>query len=174
MMRRPPRSTLFPYTTLFRSKGVGLIEYNARFGDPEAMNILPLMKNFAKAAQDAVNGTLTDIEFEKGATVCKYVVPQGYPKTAQGAGEQVDVSGVDTTKVKMYFASVNEENGRIILSKSRAIGFVGIHEDITEAEKIAEDACCAVKGPVRHRADIGKKEVLDRRVRRMEELGRIF
>src|SRR2546429_3808794 len=25
MIRRPPRSTLFPYTTLFRSKGLGLI-----------------------------------------------------------------------------------------------------------------------------------------------------
>src|SRR5687767_15757018 len=24
MIRRPPRSTLFPYTTLFRSRGVGL------------------------------------------------------------------------------------------------------------------------------------------------------
>src|SRR5256885_11969676 len=27
MIRRPPRSTLFPYTTLFRSKGVGGYNY---------------------------------------------------------------------------------------------------------------------------------------------------
>src|SRR5258705_8078672 len=27
MIRRPPRSTLFPYTTLFRSLNIGLVEY---------------------------------------------------------------------------------------------------------------------------------------------------
>src|SRR2546422_8178491 len=36
MIRRPPRSTLFPYTTLFRSHGVLLGDYNiiARGGGP--------------------------------------------------------------------------------------------------------------------------------------------
>src|SRR2546429_6400089 len=29
MIRRPPRSTLFPYTTLFRSLGFGLMQYGA-------------------------------------------------------------------------------------------------------------------------------------------------
>src|SRR2546430_8455700 len=32
MIRRPPRSTLFPYTTLFRSRG----------GDPDGLPLLPL------------------------------------------------------------------------------------------------------------------------------------
>src|SRR3712207_8906010 len=32
MIRRPPRSTLFPYTTLFRSLGRGLAELGDAFG----------------------------------------------------------------------------------------------------------------------------------------------
>src|SRR5438876_8092626 len=38
MMRRPPRSTLFPYTTLFRSHGLSLRRRGDRFqgvGDPD-------------------------------------------------------------------------------------------------------------------------------------------
>src|SRR5258706_6201047 len=33
MIRRPPRSTLFPYTTLFRSRGRAAVELNVGRGD---------------------------------------------------------------------------------------------------------------------------------------------
>ncbi|HQK28506.1 MAG TPA: phosphoribosylamine--glycine ligase, partial [Smithellaceae bacterium] len=61
--------------------GVKLLEYNARFGDPEAMNILPLLKtDFVEICWHVIDGTLDKIkiEFEHKATVCKYVVPKGY------------------------------------------------------------------------------------------------
>ena len=61
--------------------GVKLIEYNARFGDPEAMNILPLLRtDFIDVCRAIIDGRLDrlDIVFEKKATVCKYVVPKGY------------------------------------------------------------------------------------------------
>ncbi len=63
------------------ASGVKLIEYNARFGDPEAMNILPLLRtDFIDVCRAIIDGTLDrlDIVFEKKATVCKYVVPIGY------------------------------------------------------------------------------------------------
>ena len=62
--------------------GVRLIEYNARFGDPEAMNVLPIMKtNFVDVCKAIIRGELggMKVEFENKATVCKYVVPEGYP-----------------------------------------------------------------------------------------------
>ncbi len=61
--------------------GAKLLEYNARFGDPEAMNILPLLKtDFVEICRHIIDGTLDQlkIEFEPKATVCKYVVPKGY------------------------------------------------------------------------------------------------
>jgi len=65
------------------TKGLKLIEFNARFGDPEAMNVLPLMKtNFVDICWGIINGNLPDsAEFEKKATVCKYLAPEGYPES---------------------------------------------------------------------------------------------
>src|SRR2546427_1845412 len=34
MIRRPPRSTLFPYTTLFRSEATPAVEHRARVVEP--------------------------------------------------------------------------------------------------------------------------------------------
>ena len=59
--------------------GVKLIEYNARFGDPEAMNLLSLLDtDFASVCSDIVNGNLGSVNFRKEASVCKYIVPEGY------------------------------------------------------------------------------------------------
>lgn len=162
---------------MITKQGVKLIEYNARFGDPEAMNILPLMKtNFSKVCYAAIQGKLDkiNVEFEEVSSVCKYVVPKGYPETNEGNGEVVDISKVDKNKAKIYYASINEENNKLILSKSRAIGVVGIHKDIFIAEQYAEIECEKINGPVRHRSDIGKKEILLKRVKHMQNLGRIF
>ena len=61
--------------------GPKLVEYNARFGDPEAMNVLPLLKtDFVEICKDIIDGTLKKAHFEKKATVCKYIVPKGYPE----------------------------------------------------------------------------------------------
>ena len=62
--------------------GVKLIEYNARFGDPEVMNVLPILKtDFVEICQAILAGNLDKIkiEFEKKTTVCKYIAPEGYP-----------------------------------------------------------------------------------------------
>jgi len=56
------------------ASGVKLIEYNARFGDPEAMNILPLLTtDFIDVCRAIIDGGLDriDILFEQQATVCK-------------------------------------------------------------------------------------------------------
>src|SRR3712207_8627377 len=55
MIRRPPRSTLFPYTTLFRSHGEGLWPAGqARAGDPAGHALLPLAA--AQEPDDASEG----------------------------------------------------------------------------------------------------------------------
>ena len=151
--------------------GVKLIEYNARLGDPEAMNVLPVLKtDFVKICQAIIDGTLDKVkaEFEPMATVCKYAVPEGYP-TNPVENKKVDVSEV-SKQAKMYFASVDENKDGLYMSKSRAIAFVGIASNLEEAEVIAEDAVCSVKGPVFHREDIGTKDLVQKRVEHMNKL----
>ncbi|MBL7206716.1 MAG: hypothetical protein ISS36_03905 [Candidatus Aenigmarchaeota archaeon] len=151
--------------------GIGILEYNARLGDPEAMNTLTILKtDLVDVCQAIVNGTLNElsVEFENKATVCKYAVPEGYPDNPV-ADQKIDVSKVSPDAL-MFFASINKTDECLVMSTSRAMGFVGASENIEEAEQIAEKAVSSVEGPVFHREDIGTKELLDKRVKHMEEI----
>ena len=151
--------------------GVKLIEYNARFGDPEAMNVLPLLKSdFVAICEAQIAGTLNEVEveFEKKATVCKYVVPEGYPDNPC-KGEHISVGNVPDG-VKAYYASVDEREDGLYLSGSRAIAFVGIADSLEEAEKLAQSAVGSVTGPVFYRKDIGTAELIQKRIDHMKEV----
>ncbi|MHC1625482.1 MAG: phosphoribosylamine--glycine ligase, partial [Methermicoccaceae archaeon] len=68
---------------MLTANGPYVIEYNARFGDPEAMNVLPIMDTpFSEVIRAGVEGSLDklDVRFYNKATVCKYLVPEGYPE----------------------------------------------------------------------------------------------
>lgn len=151
--------------------GVRLIEYNARFGDPEVMNVLPILKtDFVLICEAMIGGYLDQIkmEFEKKATVCKYLVPKGYPDNPiKGAKIKI---GKLPPKVKMYYAAVDEKDGEIFLSSSRTLAFVGIADTLKEAEEIAQSAISAVEGPVFYRKDIGTADLIQTRVEMMKSL----
>ena len=77
---------------MLTADGPKLIEYNARFGDPEAMNVLPLLKTpLADVCQAIVDGNLNEVEFEDKASVCKYIVPDGYPETKSNTSCLTDI-----------------------------------------------------------------------------------
>lgn len=151
--------------------GVKLIEYNARFGDPEAMNVLPIMKgDFAEVCEGIINKTLDQVEvsFEKKATVCKYVVPEGYPDNPC-KGDKIEI-GTVPDGVRVYYASVDDREDGLYLSGSRAVAFVGIADSLEDAEALAQNAVSTVKGPVFHRKDIGTAELVNKKVEMMKRL----
>jgi len=158
------------------SDGVRLLEYNARFGDPEAMNILPLLKtDFVDICRAIIDGKLKDmnIEFDRKATVCKYIVPKGYglPADHPDAGStssKIEVS--DTGNVRLYYSSVDKREDGLYMTSSRAIGIVGIADTLDSAEEMAEGAIASVKGPIDHRPDIGTKTLIDKRIQHMKEI----
>ena len=165
------------YGGFMRTKdGVKLIEYNARFGDPEVMNVLPIMKtDFIEVCEAVVNGTLASlkIEFENKATVCKYAVPEGYPVSPKN-GAIIDISALQGSKARVYLGAVEQIEGnnpfRLKMGTSRAIACVGIADSLEEAEKISEEAIMKINGPVFHRRDIGTKELVQKRVAHVNEL----
>src|SRR3989338_5202388 len=137
--------------------GVKLVEYNARFGDPETMNVLPLMEtDFIDVCNAIINQQLhkIKIKFENKATVCKYAVPKGYPNNP--VKENIKVGKVPQN-ARMYYASVDKKEDGLYMTGSRAIAFLGIGSNLEEAESIAEEAVSKVKGKVFHRKDIGTK-----------------
>ena len=156
---------------ILTASGVRLIEYNARFGDPEALNVLTVLDvDFGDICEAIVDGTLhqLDVSFKRLATVCKYVVPEGYP-SSPGDGEITNIPP-ESDQLKIYPAAVEKVDGRVRLMGSRAIAFVGVHPDLFTAADIAEQAAASVQGPVRHRSDIGTRDLVERRVRQMESL----
>lgn len=149
--------------------GVRLIEYNARFGDPEVMNVLPLLKtDFVEVCERIIAGTLESVDFEHKATVVKYVCPEGYP-TAPVKNEKIVVGAVPAG-VRVYFASVDAREDGLYLLGSRTVAMVGVADTLAEAEQLAEEACAAVSGPVFHRRDVGTAELIGKRVEMMKRL----
>ncbi|MRR16025.1 MAG: phosphoribosylamine--glycine ligase [Deltaproteobacteria bacterium] len=156
--------------------GAKLLEYNARFGDPEAMNILPLLKtDFVDVCRHIIDGTLEklNVEFEKKATVCKYVVPRGYGLPADhpdAASSQAKIEVGDVGKARLYYSSVDRRDDGLYLSSSRAIGIVGIADTLDEARRIAQDGVKAVRGPVAYREDIGTAALIQKRMDHMRNI----
>lgn len=146
--------------------GVKLIEYNARLGDPEAMNVLALLESdFVELCEAMIAGNLTQnhARFAKKATVCKYAVPFGYPDTPV-KNERVDVSGVQN-KDQLYYAAVDAREDGLYETGSRTVAVVGIADALTQAEAIAEEEIQRVKGPLFHREDIGKQPTPQKKLR---------
>ncbi len=151
--------------------GVRLIEYNVRFGDPEAMNALPLLEtDYVDICLAMIKGNLDelDIKFSKKATVCKYAVPEGYP-VSPVKGERIKI-GPLPEGLKVFYASVNEVDGELVMTGSRAVAFVGIADTIEEAERLAQQGVESVEGPVFYRKDIGTQELIQKKVEMMNHL----
>jgi len=152
--------------------GVRLIEYNVRFGDPEVMNVLPLLKtDFVDVCLAIINGSLDKInlEFEPYASVCKYVVPNGYP-TDSVKNEKIIMPDSVPSDAKLYIGSVDKREDGLYLAGSRAFGCVGFAETIDAAELIAEELANQITGPVFHRNDVGTNALIADRVEMMSKI----
>ncbi|WP_439026552.1 phosphoribosylamine--glycine ligase [Haloarchaeobius sp. DT45] len=157
---------------MLTAEGVKVVEFNARFGDPEAMNTLPVLEtDFYEILTAARDGEpLPELDFASKATVCKYATPAGYPTNPE-AGTKITVDEDSAGDALLYYASVDERDDGIYTTTSRAFAVVGVADTIAEAEEQAEDAL-AVAGEdglhVRH--DIGKADLVQRRIDHVKQL----
>jgi phosphoribosylamine--glycine ligase len=151
--------------------GPRVVEFNARFGDPEAMNTLPVLDTpFVDVLVAARDGEpLPELDFSGEATVCKYAVPDGYP-TDPDAGAEIAVDEESAGDALLYYASVDERDGRLYTTTSRAFAVVGRGDSIAAAEAQAEEALAAAGDRVRIRHDIGTADLVQRRIDHMDEL----
>jgi phosphoribosylamine--glycine ligase len=164
---------------MLTKEGPKVIEFNARFGDPEAMNVLSILNSdFTTICDKMASGNISMkvAEFDAKSSVCKYVVPEGYgTKSLAGEEIKVDEQAIAKEGALLYYASVNEKDGRVYTTTSRSVGIVGIADSIEESERMAENAIRHVSGRIHVRHDIAKKGMLDAKVRRMDDIrsGRI-
>ena len=133
--------------------GPKILENNSRPGDPEIINILPVLKeDFVDVCFKMLDGTLTRVEVGKVATVLTYKVPPGYGGYADVFPDKVNKAEVDTPvdlsaayaltrkygdKIRVYPGSMELRNSETYALKSRVVGVLGVGETIQEAEKSA-------------------------------------
>ena len=156
---------------MLTADGPKVVEFNARFGDPEAMNTLPVLEtSFLDVVTAARDGdSLPQLEFGGHATVCKYAVPDGYP-TDPSSGAKITVDEESAGDALLFYASVDERADGLYTTTSRSFAVVGVADSITDAETQAEDALAAAGDGLRVRHDVGKPDVVQRRIDHMAEL----
>jgi phosphoribosylamine--glycine ligase len=184
-LRGVPMYLAFMHT----GKGIKVLEINSRPGDPEIINILPIIKDdFVDVCLKMAQGNLTSIEFEKAATVLTYKVPSDYGGYADVFPDQVDKSAINTpvdltkaevlakkygSKIRIYPGSMETKNGKNYALKSRAIGILGIGNSIEEARQISQEGAKAITGgALWNRTDVASKQHIAKSISHIERLRR--
>ena len=162
---------------MVNAQGVKLIEYNARFGDPEALNILSLLKtDLVDVLQAALHGDLKSIgslEFEPHATVVKYLCPEGYPDSPRKNAPFTYHGTGHYSQGDFFFGSVvsGSAPNEFLMLGSRTIGVIGWGDSLLVANEQAEKIIADFKGPLFHRPDIGSQQLLQKRLDHLQALG---
>jgi len=153
-----------------------LIEFNCRLGDPEAMNTLPILSDDTRLldiCERIVDGNLAmkQLSFKSKATVCKYLVPSTYPEKATQQPFTVDEHAIEELGAEIFYAGVDQTDDELLTTGSRTVAVLGISDVLSNAETCAESATKFVKGPLRHRRDIGTRQLIERRIEHVRRIG---
>ena len=147
---------------MLTEKGPRVLEYNARFGDPEAQVVLPRMKNdIIDVVEACIDGTLDQIElqFEDNAAVCVVLASQGYPvKYEKGLKISSLEKFKDADGYFCYHAGTRFDNeGNIVTNGGRVLGITATGKDLKAARANAYEAAGWVDFANKYmRTDIGK------------------
>ena len=143
-------------------KGPKVLEYNARFGDPEAQVVLPRMKNdIIDVVNACIDGKLdeVDLQFEDNACVCVILASDGYPEAYE---KGFKITGLENFKDKdgyyvFHAGSKFDAEGNIVTNGGRVLGVTAKGDTLKEARANAYDAVNWVKFDNKYyRRDIGK------------------
>ncbi|MGI6432968.1 MAG: phosphoribosylamine--glycine ligase [Sphaerochaetaceae bacterium] len=153
------------------AEGVKIIEFNTRFGDPEALNLMPLLKSDGiELFERVANGTLADyhLQMDSRPSLALYIVPQAYP-TSSTVGDELSLAP-NEKEVSLYYGSVDEKEGKLFSAGSRSVAYVAIADTLQQCRLLLEKPLSQVKGNFRWRTDIGSKEVLRQKIEHMHVL----
>lgn len=142
--------------------GPKVIEYNCRFGDPEAQVVLPLLESDLLTVMRAVTyGKLaeTEVKFSNNAAACVVLASQGYPKKYE-TGFEITVP--ENIEQSVYYAGVKAgENGTLLTAGGRVLNVTAVAPTLREAVDLAYEKAEQIRFKNKYcRKDIGKKALL--------------
>ena len=157
---RPFKGVIF-FGLMLTEDGPRVLEYNARFGDPEAQVVLPRMKNdIIDVFEACIDGTLdkVQLDFEENAAVCVVLASDGYPEHYE---KGYPIEGLDTFKGKngyyVFHAGTKLADGKIVTNGGRVLGVTAKGSDLKQARANAYAATEWIQFENKYkRNDIGK------------------
>ncbi|MGI6106950.1 MAG: phosphoribosylamine--glycine ligase [Lachnospiraceae bacterium] len=138
------RGVIF-YGLMLTPDGPRVLEYNARFGDPEAQVVLPRMKNdIVDVFEACIDGTLDriDLQFEDNAAVCVVLASGGYPVSYQ---KGYPIEGLDrfdgSDGTYCFHAGTKFDGaGRVVTNGGRVLDVVALGDNLKAARANAYKA----------------------------------
>lgn len=157
---RPFIGILF-FGLMLTQDGPKVLEYNARFGDPEAQVVLPRMKNdIIEVVEACLEGRLADIdlEFEYNAAVCVVLASDGYPLAYE---KGIPIYGFEKFKDRdgyyCFHAGTKLDGDTVVTNGGRVLGITAKGSNLKEARKNAYEAVKWIDFSNKYmRNDIGK------------------
>lgn len=122
---------------MMTARGPEVLEYNARFGDPETQAILMrLESDLVNAMEACLEGRLaeTELRWSPGASACVVASSSGYPGSYRtgfpitGLAAATQVPGV-----QVFHAGTSSLDGEIVTSGGRVLGVTAVGESLEQA-----------------------------------------
>ncbi len=143
-------------------KGPYVLEYNARFGDPETQSVLPLLKNdLADVFMAVIEERLDEIKLDwlNKACVCVILASGGYPVKYQKGYEIEGLNDINSEDIILFHAGTYKKDDKFYTNGGRVLGVTALGEDMDNARKKAYEAVSRIRFKDMHyRTDIGIKK----------------
>ncbi len=156
-----------PYTgclylgLMITSEGPKVVEFNARFGDPETQVVLPLLDgDLVEIMCACADGTLADvpIHWKDGAAVCVVLAAGGYPASYEKGHEITGIADAEAMGALVFHAGTAKKDDVLVTNGGRVLGVVGMGADIASAVKAAYNAVERISfQDAYHRKDIAHR-----------------
>ena len=116
-------------------QGPKVVEFNARFGDPETQVVLPLLdSDLGQIMMACATGTLTAdmVKWKDSSAACVILASKGYPETSsKGDVIHGDIKQHDTTIV--FHSGTKLVGDEYVTNGGRVLGVVGLGKDLRTA-----------------------------------------
>jgi phosphoribosylamine--glycine ligase len=118
-------------------RGPMVLEFNCRFGDPEAQPILMrLESDLLEAIEASIEGRVSDGDFRwsNDASVCVVMAAGGYPGTIEVGKRITGIEGAENIEgVKVFHAGTSTRDGGYYTSAGRVLGVTAAATDLCSA-----------------------------------------
>ncbi len=145
---------------MITAEGPKLIEYNARFGDPECQVLMLRLKDdILTILNAAVDGVLDQVgvRWRDEAALAVVMAAEGYPGPYRSGSEIGGLANAAAIPgVEIFHAGTRRDDGRILATGGRVLNVAALGKDVAEAQARAYRAVDLIDWPEGFcRRDIG-------------------